>query len=298
MSRVATINAVVKFAAKTDLGRVRDNNEDKFDFFEPEEPGVQATKGSLYAVADGMGGHSAGQIACELALKTLIRFYYSVATSDVADGLRRAVVEANNLIWDTSQIIRERSGMGTTLTAVVVREDSMTVAQVGDSRAYLIRGGEISQITHDHSWVAEQVRLGSMTEDEALGSPFRNILTRSLGTAPTVEPDISAHQLQALDTIVLCSDGLSGHLAPSDILRICDKASPSAAATQLIEEANDRGGKDNITALILNIRALSPVELETSEQTSAVSSQQTTSAKSTNCEESKERGRRWGRRRA
>ena len=260
VSRMPRLLASVKMGAKTDLGRVRDNNEDKWDFFEPEDPAVLAGKGSVYAVADGMGGHSAGQIACELALKTLLSVYYADPTPDKDASLRRAVAEANGLIYDTAQAIPDRQGMGTTLTAAVLCEDTLMIAQVGDSRAYLLRGGTISQITDDHSWVAEQVRLGAMTLAEAQVSPFRNIITRSVGTAATVEPDIFTQPLQAGDSIVLCSDGLTGHLDPEEIQMLVQDHSPSAAAMLLVEAANERGGRDNITALILSIRGFSPYD--------------------------------------
>ncbi len=260
VSRLPRVVASVKMGAKTDLGRVRDNNEDKFDFFEPEDPNVLAAKGTFYAVADGMGGHSAGQIACELALKTVLSVYYSDPSPDKDASLRRAVFEANGLIYDTAQAIPDRQGMGTTLTAAVLCEDTLMIAQVGDSRAYLLRGGAITQITEDHSWVAEQVRLGAMTLAEAQVSPFRNIITRSVGTAASVEPDIFTQSLQAGDTLVLCSDGLTGHVEPSEIQMIVQDHSPSAAAMALVETANERGGRDNITALVLSIRGLLPYD--------------------------------------
>ncbi|MGI4788717.1 MAG: Stp1/IreP family PP2C-type Ser/Thr phosphatase [Janthinobacterium lividum] len=258
VSRVPRILASVKMGAKTDLGRVRDNNEDKFDFFEPEDPTTLAVKGSFYAVADGMGGHSAGQIACELALKTVLSVYYGDPSPEKEASLRHAVGEANGLIYDTAQTIPDRQGMGTTLTAAVLCEDQLILAQVGDSRAYLLRGGAITQMTDDHSWVAEQVRLGTMTLAEAQVSPFRNIITRSVGTAASVEVDIFAQELQVGDTIVLCSDGLSGHLEPDEIQEIVQQQNPSEAALSLIEAANNRGGRDNITALVLSIRDLLP----------------------------------------
>ncbi len=261
VGRLPRVLASVKLGAKTDLGRVRDNNEDKFDFFEPEDPMLLAAKGSFYAVADGMGGHSAGQIACELALKTVQALYYSNPSSNKDESLRRAVVEANALIYDTAQAVPDRQGMGTTLTAAVLCEDTLLVAQVGDSRAYLVRGGQISQMTEDHSWVAEQVRLGTMTLAEAQTSPFRNIITRSVGTAALVEPDLSTHEVHAGDTFVLCSDGLTGHVEPAEIQQIAATQSPSAAAAALIDLANERGGRDNITALVLSVRHLTPFEV-------------------------------------
>lgn len=258
LGRTPRVIASVKLGAKTDLGRIRENNEDKFDFYEPEDPAVLATKGSFYGVADGMGGHSAGQIACEMALKVVIRAYYSNPSSDTHASLLRAVEESNSMIFDTAQMMTERSGMGTTLTAVVVREDMLTVAQVGDSRAYLIRDGQINQITEDHSWVAEQVRIGAMTLEEAQASPFRNIITRSIGTSSNVEPDITTHELRVGDIIVLCSDGLSGHLDVSEIRNFSLEHSPSIAAMRMVEEANERGGRDNITVMVISIRALTP----------------------------------------
>jgi len=258
MGLMPRVVASLKLGAKTDLGRVRENNEDKFDFYEPEDPSVLATKGAFYAVADGMGGHSAGQIASELTLKTVIQAYYSSPSSDTASSLRNAVEEANALVYSTAQAIPDRQGMGTTLTAIVIREDRLTVAQVGDSRAYLLRHGNLVQITEDHSWVAEQVRLGIMTMEEAVHSPFRNIITRSVGTSQTVEPDIITRPLQVGDTLLLCSDGLTGHMDAPEIEAVLLEQGPSAAAVRLIEEANQRGGRDNITALILSVRGLVP----------------------------------------
>ena len=290
VGRVPRLVASVKLGAKTDLGRVRDNNEDKFDFFEPEDPAVLATKGCFYAVADGMGGHSAGQIACELALKTVIEVYYANPSADVEAGLRHAVGQANGLIYDTAQTIPDRQGMGTTLTAVIIREDRLTLAQVGDSRAYLLRDGTITQLTEDHSWVAEQVRLGTMTLAEAQISPFRNIITRSIGTAATVETDVFTHELRVGDTLLLCSDGLSGHLEPDEMQAVIQAHSPSVAALSLIETANERGGRDNITAVVLSVRALNPYEESASDAYAAPE------AGGVSSQAKEEKASRWGRR--
>jgi PPM family protein phosphatase len=246
--------AIVKMGARTDLGRVRENNEDKFDFFEPEDEEALAARGSFYAVADGMGGHAAGQIASEMALKTIVAAYYADNMGDMDDALLRAVQQANSIIYDTARAIVERSGMGTTLTGAAVRGDEIHIIQVGDSRGYLIRNGKITQVTHDHSWVAEQVRLGALTEDEALSSPFRNVITKSLGAAPGVEPDIYTERLQESDIIVLCSDGLSGNLSANDIRDTVVDCSPSLAAKKLVDLANDRGGSDNITVVVLAVK--------------------------------------------
>lgn len=252
--RAKNVRAILKIGARTDLGRVRENNEDKFDFFEPEDADTLANKGSFYAVADGMGGHAAGQIASELALKTAIKTYYSDKSPYVVGSLQRAAREANSLIYDAAQMIADRAGMGTTLTAVVIRADEAYFAHVGDSRAYLIRDGDIRQVTEDHSWVAEQVKRGAITEEEAQFSPFKNVITRSLGNMPTVEADIFTETLQPGDVIVLCSDGLTGNLSTRDILNITKGKSPSQAAMDLVDAANERGGTDNITTFVIAIK--------------------------------------------
>jgi serine/threonine protein phosphatase PrpC len=238
------------------MGRVRENNEDKYEFFIPDQPAVLATKGMLFAVADGMGGHAAGQIASELGLKLTIKAYYSDASDDVPRSLRAAIAAANSLIHDTANAISDRAGMGTTMTAAVIREKTMYVAQVGDSRAYLLRDGCLDQITEDHSWVEEQVKRGAMTREQAEVSPFHNLITRCLGTQPEVEVDIYEIELKEGDRILLCSDGLSGMTTDQELETILGKASgPSMAALALAERAFDNGGTDNITAVAIFIDA-------------------------------------------
>jgi serine/threonine protein phosphatase PrpC len=207
-----------------------------------------------------MGGHSAGQIASELALTTVIRTYYADADTDFEAALQRAMEAANTYIVEVARMIPGRQGMGTTLTAAVVREDSLYVAHVGDSRMYLIRAGEIRQLTEDHSWVAEQVRRGAMTLEEAEQSPYRNMITRSLGAADTVEPDILAVELRPGDRFLLCSDGLSGMVSDRELLDLGGAGSPSTAAWNLVDRANLMGGKDNITVLILDVQELGPYQ--------------------------------------
>ncbi len=249
-------------AAKTDLGRVRENNEDKFDFLEPWNPSVLARKGRVYAVADGMGGHSAGQVAAELALNGFIGAYYDDESSDVEPSMARAVRAANAFIVDSARSNAGRQGMGATLTAVVVKECEIFVAQVGDSRCYLLRDGQLRQLTEDHSWVAEQVRSGAMSLEQAEQSPFRNVITRSMGGAPEVEPDLSAYSLDRGDRFLLCSDGLSGMVPASEIALILAAESPSVAAWELVNRANHWGGRDNITAMVLHVDEIVPWSVE------------------------------------
>jgi protein phosphatase len=242
---------------------IRDNNEDKFDLVEPYDPLMLASKGCFFGVADGMGGHSAGQIASELALKTVIQCYYTDPQIDIVDSLCRAIGTANTVVYEASQEVPERQGMGTTLVCCVLWGDKLVVAHVGDSRAYLVRDGVAHQVTSDHSLVAEQVRLGAMTAEEAANSSLRNIILRSVGTGPGVESDIEELLIAEGDIIVLCSDGLTGHVASEEIAAIVSSPiarlrGPSVAAHRLVNLANARGGKDNITALVVEVAEMKP----------------------------------------
>lgn len=242
----------VRFGAKTDLGNVRENNEDKFDFFEPTEPTLLAERGSVYAVCDGMGGHSAGQIASELALKTFLKAYYDLELPDVDTALYTAVQAANALVREVAQAIPGRRGMGTTLTAAILLEDEAHIVHVGDSRCYLVRGDTIQQITDDHSYVMEQVRQGLMSLQEAQYSPYRNVITRSIGMEQ-VEPDPYRLPLAAGDRLVLCTDGLTTHVSDEQIAEVVCEHSPSGAAQRLVEMALEEGGSDNVTVIVVHI---------------------------------------------
>lgn len=257
-----TVLARVTLGAKTDLGRMRENNEDKFDWLEPEDDETLAARGRLYAVADGMGGHAAGQIASEVALKTLLNTYFKKRRNNIPNALSEGIRAANSLVWETGHRVTGRSGMGTTLTALVLHEDRAIVGQVGDSRAYLIRCDSIEQITEDHSWVAEQVRAQVMTEEEAEMSPYRNVITRSIGAESSVTPDLFETPVRMGDRFLLCSDGLSGVVTPEEMQEAALNHSPSMAAWHLIDIANERGGPDNITCLIVRIDDLVRLEDE------------------------------------
>ncbi len=247
---------VLKYAPKTDMGQVRENNEDKFDFYEPEHPALLALRGTLFAVADGVGGAAAGQIASEILMKTLIAGYYDHPSPRPEEALIEAIANANDRVYRLAQMIPERSGMGSTLTAAVFLEDSVMIAQLGDSRAYLIRDSEIRQITLDHSYVEEMVRAGHMTSEEAEASPFKNVITRSIGAASTAQPDLFIETCRVGDLWLLCSDGLTGYVKDDELLQIAQGQAPSEAARQCIELANARGGRDNITVFIIHVRDL------------------------------------------
>lgn len=252
--RARGIRLVTALGAKTDLGRIRENNEDKYEFFIPEDEDTLALKGAFYAVADGMGGHAAGQIASELALKTAIKAYYSDSSPILEESLRAAFQTANALIYDAARAISERAGMGTTMTALVLRGEEAFVAHVGDSRCYRLRGSKLEQLTEDHTWVNEQVKRGLMSREEAELSPFRNVITRSLGNTPSVEVDILSDELKVGDVFLLCSDGLTGEVSDDEIRDALLKSPPSKAAWDLVELALDHGGRDNCTVLIVAIR--------------------------------------------
>jgi protein phosphatase len=255
----------VSWAARTDIGRVRENNEDKFDFFCPDEPMILALRGRLWAVADGMGGHSAGQVASEAALKTLVRSYFNPSEADAEAALKAAFADANTLIYRAAQRMGGQNGMGTTMVALVAIEDRFLVAHVGDSRIYRYRSGarrraetsQLVQLTTDHSWVEEQVARRSLTREQAEASPYRNMITRSIGVEENVAPDVSKHTAEPGDVFLLCSDGLSGFLDDEILRENMDKTSnPSRLVLDLIDAANDAGGKDNITALALRVDAV------------------------------------------
>jgi serine/threonine protein phosphatase PrpC len=260
-ARRPVTHTFLTWAARTDIGRLRENNEDKFDFFLPDDPTQLALRGRLWAVADGMGGHNAGQIASEAALKALIRTYYSPhSPEDTSEALRTALGEANGLIYRAARQLESRaSGMGTTLVVAVVKEDMLTVAHIGDSRAYLLRRGEgLRRLTTDHSWVEEQVRRGTLSRADAEASPYRNYILRSVGVEAAVDAEILSLPIQPEDTLLLCTDGLSGYLGDDALAVALSGTSPAQIALDLIDAANDAGGKDNITALVARAHVIGP----------------------------------------
>ena len=256
VERARDIEVIAQIGARTDLGRVRENNEDKFEFFIPEDPDILAKKGRLYAVADGMGGHSAGQIASEVALKSIIDFYYSDDSPLIEESLKAALKQANGMVFDLSRAIPDRQGMGTTATVLIIRGDEAYIAQVGDSRCYRVRENKIEQISEDHSWVNEQVKLGALTVEQAMMSPFKNIITRSIGNAPNVDVDVFSLPVEEGYIFILCSDGLSNEVTDNQIRDAVIKASPSQAAWELVKTALEHGGRDNTTVFIVAVREL------------------------------------------
>jgi len=242
-------------ALLTDLGRARDHQEDAAIVVTPADPVVRQRRGDLLIVADGMGGHNAGEVASQAALEEIRRAYYADVDSDIPAALFNAIQAANQAVYQLSFGDISRSGMGTTAAVAVMRGSDVHVANVGDSRVYLLRENGITQITQDHSWVAEQMRAGTLTPEQAKSHPQRNIITRALGSGPTVEPDLFVGQLHGGDGLLLCSDGLTGHVDEAELLAVVNANPPEQAAQQLVDLANERGGSDNISVIIARAEA-------------------------------------------
>ncbi len=228
------------YAGLTDVGLSRSHNEDAF-----------VTRPPLFAIADGLGGHRAGEVASALAIETLLD---EAPSSTDASVLAHAVVAANREIMSAIREGRGRPGMGTTLTAAIVRGTRVVVAQVGDSRAYLLRDDRLVRVTRDHSLVAEMVRRGTITEEEARFHPDRSVITRALGSQPDVEADTYEIATEPGDRLLLCSDGLHSMITDQEIEAILASAQDAEAAVRaLVDAANDAGGLDNVTAVVVEI---------------------------------------------
>ena len=244
---------VIERALLTDVGRKRSHNEDYVGQFEPADPDELAASGRLYIVADGVAGGAAGEIASKYAVKKILYEYYRATEPDLGRRLKAVVRAANADLFDYVEQRPELGRMGTTLVAVVVHGDELVVCNVGDSRAYLIRDREIHQITRDHSLVAKLVEEGSITPEEAKTHPRRNVVLRSLGIDAKVNPDIFDGDLRVQDRILLCSDGLMRHVSDDEILGMVTRTGTEQAVEELVDLANVRGGRDNISVVLLHL---------------------------------------------
>ena len=232
---------------RTDIGRHRKNNEDGLTSIIPEDQKLLAKRGALFLVSDGLGGHNNGEVASQLAIRTISDSYYQDTNDDIAQSLREAIQKANTAIHQAG------NGMGTTCVAVVLLGDTAYVANVGDSRAYLIRNGQLKQISRDHSVVAEELRAGLITQEQARNHPQRNMITRCLGTDEAVEVDTFSEPVQEGDLLLLCTDGLTALISDDEIQRIVAQSAPQQSVSHLIERANEEGGPDNITAIVVQV---------------------------------------------
>ncbi len=235
-------------AAVTDRGRKRPSNEDAFGF---------SVEHGVYVVCDGMGGAAAGEIASSLAVDEMMRLMTARdAQHPLHTDAEQAVAEANEAIFSRAQRSNKLNGMGTTLVALMVEEQRAWMLNVGDSRGYRLRNSSLEQITLDHSLVEEQVRLGRMDRQEALRSPLRNVITRALGTQSCVTPDIFELETEPGDIFLLCSDGLTRELADPLIESLLRTGAPlDEICARLVAAANQAGGHDNITCLLVRVDA-------------------------------------------
>jgi serine/threonine protein phosphatase PrpC len=258
----------IKAFGLSDVGRKRKHNEDNMAF-DPEE--------GLFVVADGMGGHAAGEVASKITVETIGEFIASTRQKEEAtwpfkynhslhfnsNRLAVAIEKANERVMAAVAAQPWLKGMGTTVVAGLLNEKILALAHVGDSRAYLYRGGQLSRLTDDHSWVHEQVAAGILTEDEAKTHPLKNVVTRALGGGPSVAPDLQELAFSAGDLYIFCSDGLTTMMADEEIAEtVAVEPDPEKLCQKLIEEANERGGVDNITVVVVRIpEAQTPPEV-------------------------------------
>ena len=251
----------MQFGARSDTGRVRENNEDSYRL----SPDL-----GLYVISDGMGGQASGEVASRLATETIMAHCRAArrnpslpfvgapldGISPLANRLVSATRLANREICDSARITASQRGMGATVTAAWFHDGRMTLAHVGDSRAYRYRAGELEQLTTDHSFVAEQVRHGMMSAHEAGSSSMQSVLLRALGVEPEVEIDVDEQLVLPGDTILLCSDGLTRELSDPAIAAVLGATSDAEeAAARLVNLANQAGGGDNVTVIVLHCAA-------------------------------------------
>jgi len=253
------MSLVIQAAGLTDIGLVRKNNEDNFGY---------DLRHGIFVVSDGMGGQQAGEVASKIAVDTVLDYFRQQhSTAPVSGGhfegvsqkaveLATAIQAANQTIHDSGAKDIHSAGMGSTIVAVAVDGSVFSIANVGDSRIYLIRNRDIVQLTQDHSLVMEQVRRGLMTLEEAERSNMQNVIVRALGTEDSVEPDLADHEFHPGDVLMLCSDGLSRYVKEEVIIEAANQESLEKGCQDLIEAAKAGGSDDNITCLL--IRALHP----------------------------------------
>jgi PPM family protein phosphatase len=249
---------MIEAYGRTDVGRRRKVNEDSF-LVSPET--------SLYAVCDGMGGHNAGEVASRMAIETISAFITRSAVekeitwpwgldanlSFDANRLKTAIRLANARVFQAADNREELTGMGTTVVTALVSGETMTVGSAGDSRCYVVRQGELKQLTRDDSWVSAALGEGILNSDDVERHPLRNVITKAVGARDAIDLDVLEHDLKPGDVVMLCSDGLHGMVNDHEIARILQESTSSLEETsaRLVEAANDAGGRDNVTVVLL-----------------------------------------------
>ena len=241
----------MKVFAKSDIGRKRSMNQDSFSVFEDEE-----SKLNLYILAVGMGGYKGGEIASKVAVTAIEKYIKEKFNSNMKKHQILKIIEdaiefANNAIYEESEVDEELQDMGTTVEVCLILDNKVYIGHIGDSRIYRIRGNTIERITTDHSYVEKLVRDGEITREEAYTHPKKNLLIKALGTEKKAEPDLLNIDIKQDDILLICSDGLTNMIRENQILKII-KENEELAENNLIEKANEAGGLDNITVIIIN----------------------------------------------
>lgn len=242
----------VKVVVLSDLGNIRTNNEDVGMFFRIADEAILREKGYLLLVADGMGGHQAGEVASRLAAETISQEYFKNGQGSVEKNLSKAFTMANKKIYEMASANKSMRGMGTTCTSLVVTESTIYFGHAGDSRAYHYHNNQVNRITEDHTYVQELVRSGEITAKEAETHPKRNILTNAMGTKPELRVDTGKFDqgFKEKDRLLLCSDGLYDYLTDEELAGFLSGMPLHETAIALINEAKKRGGHDNITVVL------------------------------------------------
>ena len=251
-------------AARTDVGLIRSGNEDNY---------LMVPERGVFIVADGMGGHAAGEVASEMAVRIVAQdlgSFRGLSPDDAAARMIQSIRDANAAIYERTLSEHDKRGMGTTATVLVLHANRYLVGQVGDSRGYLLRDGVFHQLTKDHSYVQEQVDAGYLTPEQARSHPYANVITRCVGASGDVTPDLFSGVVRAGDVFLLASDGLTGMLEDDVLAAILrSEGTPEKWVDRLVAEANRRGGLDNITALIVRVDSVSEVAGDAAQATAA-----------------------------
>lgn len=240
----------LKVGARSDVGMIRSGNEDNF-FAEADD------RRGVFVVADGMGGHAAGEVASEMAVQIVSRHLLSLTSvldRASAEKLAQAMRDANRAIYDRMLAEVDKQGMGTTASVLVLSDNQFLIGQIGDSRIYLLRDGALTQLTKDHSYVQEQVDAGLLTPEQARYHPYSNVITRCVGASESVDADIYEGEMKPGDVFLLASDGLTGMVDDRRLqAMLLARSGPGRIVDALIAEANGRGGLDNITAIVIQV---------------------------------------------
>ena len=245
----------IEAAALTDVGCHRENNEDNYAYWEPQDDAAFQRLGRLAVVADGMGGAEGGQHASRIAVDAVCQTYSSSPETEPQQLLLSALHDANSRVQQEAHAKPMLRGMGTTLTACAIVGQSLYFAHVGDSRLFLVRDGEARQLSRDHSLVARLIESGTIRPEDAETHPQKHVLTAAIGVGEDLEPDMppAPVQLQSADLLILCTDGLWGQMSSAEMAEIASKSAPNDACKSLVQLAKDRGGPDNITVQVLRV---------------------------------------------